>query len=270
MVFAAGAAAAVPIVATAAWHRESHRIREQVARHAIADDEPVTADRIAAAPAIVRQFLARSVRDGQPAVTTARITQRGEFQLNGRWCTMKARQLFSATPPGFIWDARIYAAPLMPVYVRDSYVLGRASMRASMLGIYSLVNQAGAPALNSGALLRYLGEAAWFPTRLLPGAGLSWEGIDDRAARATLTDADTTVSLEFRFDEDGHLIELYSPDRFREVNGEYVPTPWRVRALGQQVVDGVPLMTPSVAEWVLPSGPLPYWRGRITRIRYSR
>jgi hypothetical protein len=117
--------------------------------------------------------------------------------------------------------------------------------------------------------MRYLGEAAWLPTRLLPGDGLSWATVDDNTAEATLSDGTTTVSLQFRFDEEGNLVELFSPDRFREVNGAYVPTPWRVRALGQDVVGGMRMMTPSVAEWLLPEGPLPYWRGRITQVTYE-
>jgi hypothetical protein len=228
-----------------------------------------TFDRLVDVPEPVRLFLSRTLREGQPLIAAARLSQSGEFQLNGKWRRMRARQRFSAVPPGFIWDARIYAAPLLPVFVRDSYIAGRASMTASMLAMFPLVAQSGDPALDSGALMRYLGEAAWLPTRLLPGHGLSWEAIDGQAARATLVDGDTSVSLEFRFDEHGDLVELYSPDRFREVDGRYVPTPWRVRGLGYEVVDGVRLMNPSVAEWLLDSGPLPYWRGRITRVEYG-
>jgi hypothetical protein len=142
-------------------------------------------------------------------------------------------------------------------------------MRARILGVYPLVDQSGSPELAAGALMRYLGEAAWFPTRLLPGDDLTWSEIDAHAARATLSDSGTTVSLEFRFDDNGDIRELFAPERFREVDGAYVPTPWRVRALGHTVVDGVRLMSPSVVEWLLPSGPLPYWRGRITHIRYT-
>ena len=92
--------------------------------------------------------------------------------------------------------------------------------------------------------------------------------MDDERAEATLTDGSTTVSLQFRFDDKGDLIELYSPGRFREVNGAYVSTPWRVRALGQEVFGGMRMMSPAVvsgaSRW-----PLPYWRGRIREITYE-
>jgi hypothetical protein len=263
---AGGVAATVPIAARMAWQRDSRRLERELLRHENGSPGLVTNEQLGDLPPPVRTFLSRTLREGQHLIRTARTTQSGEFQLNGAWRRMRAHQLFSAVPAGFVWDARIYASPLLPVFVRDSYVAGRAAMKARLLAVYPVVSQSGDPKLNAGALLRYLGEAAWLPTRMLPGHGLSWAAIDARAARATLVDGDISVSLEFRFADNGDLVELYAPDRFREVDGEYVPTPWRVRSLGYAVVDGVRLMSPSVAEWLLPEGPMPYWRGRILRL----
>jgi hypothetical protein len=265
----AGILTAVPVVGYTLWRRRSSEIERAILSGATPADGVVTPDRLADVPEPVARFFKHTFSENQRIIRAARIRQTGEFLLNGSWRPMRADQLFSATPPGFLWDARISVAPFMPVYVRDAYVDGRAVMRADLLALYPFVDQAGAPELNAGALLRYLGEAAWFPTRLLPGNGLSWRGIDENSAEATLTDGPTTVSLQFRVDLHGALIELYSPTRFREVRGAYVPTPWRVRALGEEVVGGVRMMNPSVVEWILPEGPLPYWRGRITQATYT-
>ena len=62
---------------------------------------------------------------------------------------------------------------------------------------------------------------------------------------------------------------MSSSARFREVNGRFVQTPWRVRALGYEVVNGVRVMSPAEAEWTLPEGPQPYWRARLTHVAYS-
>ena len=267
--FAAGVVAAVPIVGNALWRRTSAEMERAIGSHNHGDPGTLTADQLANVPAPVARFFRRTLCDGQRIIRSARLRQTGEFFLNGAWRPMRARQVFSASPPAFVWDARISAAPFMPAYVRDSYMGQRATMRADMLALYPLVNQCGAPELNAAALLRYLGEAAWFPTRLVAGDGLTWKPMDDERAEATLTDGSTTVSLQFRFDDQGDLIELYSPGRFREVNGAYVSTPWRVRALGQEVFGGMRMMSPAVVEWVLPDGPLPYWRGRIREITYE-
>jgi len=141
-------------------------------------------------------------------------------------------------------------------------LLGAAIERVRILGATAIVIDAVEPGPDGR-------PAAWFPTRLVPGDGLTWKPVDDERAEATLTDGPTTVSLEFRFDDHGDLVELYSPGRFRDVNGTSVPTPWRVRALGQEVVGGVRMMTPAVVEWVLPDGPMQYWRGKIRDVKYT-
>lgn len=220
-------------------------------------------------PEPVERFFLHTMPPGQKWIKTAKIHQAGEFLLNGTWRPFTAQQFFTATPPAFMWDARISIAPLMSVYVRDAYIAGGASMRARVMGIYPVVDQANTPELESGALMRYLAEAAWLPTRLKPGSGVSWTPIDDRHAEATLTDDGTTVSLRFTFDAAGAITEIYSPERYREVNGSYVKTPWRVRALGQDSKDGIRVMSPAEVEWVLPEGPQPYWRGRLTAIEYG-
>jgi uncharacterized protein DUF6544 len=267
--FTAGVLTAVPLAGCARWRRRSAQIERAILSGVASADGGVTPDRLADVPEPVARFFRHALSESQRIIRSVRIRQAGEFYLNGSWRPMRATQIFSATRPGFLWDARISAAPFMPVYVRDAYVNGHAVMRADLLALYPFVDQEGAPELNAGALLRYLAEAAWFPTRLLPGNGLSWRGIDENAAEATLTDGTATVSLQFRVNPHGTLIELYSPARFREVHGVYVPTPWRVRALGEETVGGMRVMNPSVVEWVLPEGPLPYWRGRITHADYT-
>jgi hypothetical protein len=50
--------------------------------------------------------------------------------------------------------------------------------------------------------------------------------VDDTSARASLVDAATTVSLEFRFDAEGLIDTVHAAARYRTVNGELVATPW--------------------------------------------
>lgn len=256
----------VVVGANAVWSGASNTLERELARLAVPPHDVQIAPEV---PPPVARFLARSMPPGQKHIKSAAMQQTGEFFLNGSWRPLEAHQFFTTSPPAFIWDARITLAPMVSVYVRDAYVAGRASMRARIMALYPVVNQSNRAELNSGALMRYLGESAWLPTRLVPGDGLSWQGIDEHQAVATLTDGETSASLRFTFDEAGAITEVYAAGRFREVNGQYVKTPWRVRALGQDVKGGVRLMSPAEAEWLLPEGPQPYWRGRITSVEYG-
>jgi hypothetical protein len=84
-----------------------------------------------------------------------------------------------------------------------------------------------------------------------------------------VTDHRTTVSLEFRFNDDGDVTEIFAPDRYAEDNGRYVPKPWIVRCSEYATHAGMRIPMRCEVAWVEATGPEPYWRGRITDARYS-
>jgi len=109
-----------------------------------------------------------------------------------------------------------------------------------------------------------LAESVWLPTALLPGGGVTWEPIDDNAARATLADSGISVSLDFRFNEKGEIVSVYTPARYRDVDGK--PTPWEGHFRGYERMDGVMVPREGEVAWILPEGRLSYWRERIVRV----
>jgi len=230
---------------------------------------PRVADDVSRLPAPVARYLDRSLRGNVGRIVSVDLAQTGEILLGRQWFPFQATQRFTTRPPGFIWDARVRLFRLVYATVRDSYQEGSASMKARALGIVPLVNQSGRPELDSGALHRYLGEAVWFPTALRPGPSLTWTALDGRRSRASLRDGHTEVSLEFRFSEAGDVEEVFAPDRFAEVHGRYKPRPWLVRCRDHRDVGNIRIPTWCEVEWQLPEGPLPYWRGRVTDIRYA-
>ena len=80
--------------------------------------------------------------------------------------------------------------------------------------------------MNLGALHRFLAEAVWYPTALLPSLKLRWRAIDDRTANATLTDDGSAVSLDFRFSPSGEVASIYTPARWGTFDGGYKQVPW--------------------------------------------
>ena len=109
----------------------------------------------------------------------------------------------------------------------------------------------------------------FLPTALLPSAGVTWSPIDDSTARATLTDGATTVSADFHFGPRGEVVRT-TMTRFRDVDGVGVPTLFAATTGGEyRRVSGMMMPTGGEAAWVLPDGPLSYWRGRIADVRYE-
>lgn len=74
---------------------------------------------------------------------------------------------------------------------------------------------------------------------------------DENRALATLTESGTTVSLEFRFSTNGEVIEVHSSSRFREIDGEFVPTPWLGKFWNYQEQNGMLVAMNGEVEWQL-------------------
>lgn len=269
-----GLSVAASIIGSRKWEDESSRVVARLrAREAPAGARYSEAKDLEGLPAPVVRYFRHALRDGQRMIASARVQWEGEFNMGtpGRdnWRPFTAVQEFVPGAPGFVWNARIQMWPLVPICVRDSFLDGRGSMRAAALGLVSVVNAEGTPTLASAALQRYLGEAAWLPTALLPRHGVTWTAIDDERARASITADGTTVSLEFRFDSEGRNTSVFAAERsYDDGKGPPVPRPWEARNLEFGEHSGVRVATDSVAEWHLPSGAFAYWKGRPTRVEY--
>ncbi len=223
-------------------------------------------------PAPVRRYFHAALRPGQFLVESARLATEGEFLMDAekhRWARFTADQFFVARPAGFDWDARIRMAPFLNVFVRDAYRAGAGLLRAEALGLVTVASQEPSPDLALGELLRWLAEACWCPTALLPSQGVRWEAIDEDRARATLTDRGTTASLEFRFSRVGLVTSVFTPGRPRTVGAANVPTPWEGTWTAWSARNGMHVPSAGEAAWLLPEGRLPYWRGRVKSIVYS-
>jgi len=266
--FLAGTGLAVNLTARELWHYRIDRLID-----ALDAQQPVMSHTTddGSLPTPVARYLAAAVAADRAAVGAADVETEGEFLMtppNG-WKPFHARQHFGVTPPGFVWDARIAMAPFMTVFVRDAYVGGRGEMVARVLGLYAVVDAPNSAALAEGQLMRFLAEMIWIPSALRPGRGITWTSIDDQHAAAHLSDRGQTVTLQFTFNANADIVEVFSPARMRAIDGGYQPAPWAVRCWDHQNRLGFRIPTACEAEWRLPEGPRPYWRGRVTNIRFD-
>jgi len=265
--------AAVAAVAARRWERATTRVLARL-RAAERRDTEGSAVRFAleqldGLPAPVARYLAFALAPGQRRVRRARIRWAGEFAIRpGAWRPFTALQHYTVRPPGFVWDADIRTMPLLPTRVRDGYVRGTGTMLGAVGGVVPVVDQRDTPQLTAGALMRWLGEAVWLPTALLPGDGVSWTPVSDRSARASLTDGTTTVSMDFHFGAGGEILRV-SALRHRDVDGTPVLTPWAARLAEYVRVGGMMIPGFGEVEWVTPEGRWPYWRGRPVTVQYD-
>jgi hypothetical protein len=224
-------------------------------------------------PVPVARYLRAVLPDGQPMPRHVRIDWAGEFNVgrpgNDRWVPFTARQDFVPAAPGFVWDARMRMSSIA-VHVRDGFVDGEGSMLGKLLGLVTVVDRRGGEAMALAALQRFLGEAIWLPAALLPAAGVQWQAIDERRAQATLVAGTTQATLEFRFGADGMVDSVHAASRTYD-DGRNPPSqhPWQARVLRYGLLDAATVPLEAVVEWLLPTGPYAYWRGRPLRIAFD-
>lgn len=266
----AGGAAAVATVGNRNWKRATSRAVERLDAVASPGQSDV-ARPSRRLPVPVARYFDFALTKGQAKVRSVRIEHMGRFRagkLQAGWRPFRSVQHFTAVPPGFVWDASIRMAPLLRVRVRDSYVGGHGAMLGKVAGVVPVVNQQGTAELGAGALNRWLAEAVWFPTALLPRPGLAWDAVDDSTARATFVDSGNTVAMECRFGGDGRMVRIRA-ERYRDVDGVGVLTPWEVEFGDYAEFDGMRIPVEAEVAWLLPEGRLSYWRGRIAKAEYQ-
>ena len=134
-------------------------------------------------PEPVSRYFTRVLQQEQPIIQLVRFTQVGTLRTDikgERWLKFEASQLVVPPVIGFLWDARVAIAPLLHVRVRDALIAGLGSGQVSFLSAFTVAAAGGRLEMNSGALHRYLAEAVWYPTALLPSANLRWSAIGRR------------------------------------------------------------------------------------------
>ena len=223
---------------------------------------------VADLPPPVRRYFETVLQTGQQPITRVTLTQEGEFRFGGgddEWHPFTASQLYSVSPPRYVWDATIGIAPLVTARVLDAYVDGEGLLRANLFGGVPVASAGPTPEMNEAELQRYLSETPWFPTALLPSAGVRWEGIDDRTARATIEDGDVSATGVFHFDEDGHISQLTAERYRQDVDGT---APWVGDYRAYEERAGIRIPTEAEVSWKTTDGTVPYWRGTITQLDY--
>jgi len=223
-------------------------------------------------PAPVQRYFRTVLTDGQPVVTRAHVQHEGTFNMSEtgeQWKPFTSEQWVTTHRPGFVWNGRVAVLPGVPARVHDAYVAGEGILNVALLGLVSVADFRGKGELADGELMRYLAEASWYPTALLPGQGTTWEAVDERSAIATLTDGYTDITMQFAFDDQGLIETVRAEARGRTVGDEIVPTPWQGRFWNYEQRDGMLVPIDAEVAWLLPEGEKAYWRGHITHLDYD-
>lgn len=266
MLVAATLAASVWLAAV--WQQRSLAalIKLVEARAKSRQPENANARNIDNLPPPVARYLNHVLPPESRNIRLVRYEQVGTLRVDPtseRWMNFSASQVIAPTASAFVWDARVGVMPLIHVRVRDSFVNGVGSGQVALLSAIPIGSASGNMEMNSGSLHRFLAEAVWYPTALLPSASLRWDAIDDSRACATLTQGAVTVSLEFRFNSANEVSSIYTPGRWGSFDGGYKQVPWEGRFGDYAKNGGVRVPTRGEVGWYFGGEWLAVWRGYV-------
>jgi len=223
-------------------------------------------------PEPVQGYFRAVLTEGQSIVSALTIDMAGTFNPSAageQWKTFTARQRVVTRRPGFLWDAEMSMLPGVRVRVVDSYIAGAGLLRAAIMGLFTVADVHGADEIARGEFMRFLAEAAWYPTALLPSQDVRWEAVDERSAKATIVDGPLTLTLLFRFNDTGLIDSFRAEARGAMVGKEMVMTPWEGCWTDYRVHDGMTIPFTGEVAWVLPEGRKPYFRGTVRSLTYE-
>lgn len=256
------------------WRTESDALLGQLAgTEASTPGGQVDFAELEGLPAPVQRYLRRVLEDGAPLIASAQFTHDGTFNAKEggeAWKPFTSEQRVVLRPRGFVWNAAIRMAPGLRARVHDAYVGGEGILRASVAGVVDVMHLRDRGELARGELMRFLAESPWYPTALLPSQGVRWEAVDDRTARATITDGSHSITLTFGFGEDDLIATVSAPNRGRMIGERTVPMAWGGHFWDYQRRAGALIPAQGEVAWYPPEGgALPYWRGRLVQAAYT-
>jgi hypothetical protein len=218
-------------------------------------------------PEPVRKYLLKSGVIGKEKVKTVRLNQRAEIRLkpDARWFKHTTAQYFNAESPAYIWYANMPIVLGFSMKVRDKLFMGRGEMLGKLLSVFSIVH-ANREKIDQGALARFVGEMAWFPSAFLYDY-CKWEQIDDYSAKLNVSINGVDVKGIFTFDENYYLKTFQCP---RWMDSEDKEMKTYINYFEKFAYrNGIQVPVRGQAVWKLDDGEFVYWEGEITEIEYN-
>ncbi|WP_242337238.1 MULTISPECIES: DUF6544 family protein [Anaeromyxobacter] len=271
MGIAALAAGGLGLVVAVQGKRFNRRIAREA--HALWTQESSGPERrtaLEALPPPVRRYAEASGAASHAPVRAARLRHGGTFRprFDRPWLAIRGVQYFASDPPGFVWWGRVRTGAGLWIDARDRSLAGEGGMRIMLASCWKLADVRGRE-VGEASLQRLLAEMVWFPTAFLDARHVRWAPIDDTRARAILRVRGLEVAVDFHFDANG-VPSRITAERYRDVDGEPVLTPWTGECSGYRVIDGMRVPFRLEASWHVRGRTEPYARFSVDELELDR
>ena len=220
-------------------------------------------------PVPIKNWLSKSGVIGRKPILGAYVKQEISLKMKTdqkEWIKGTAKQIFTTSPPSFIWTVNLKMKPFLKIAGRDRFINGQGSMLIKLLSLIPIVNVKNNPKINEAALQRYLSEMVLFPTAMLSD-NISWSPIDDYSADAAIDVNGTIGKGTFYFDTEYRFVR-FEAMRFKDVDESVERVPWIVSALDHKEIKGIIVPTEFKVEWEIDGKKWEWLQMQISDIQY--
>jgi hypothetical protein len=221
--------------------------------------DPVTEADLAGLPSAAVRYVEAMGVFGQPRTWSlqAHFTGRFRRRADGPWMRSDAWQYNTGAEVARLYRMRLLVGGVVPMWGWDTYRAGTGRMLGKALGLVTVADGSG-PEFDCGELVTWLDDAVLLAPAMLLHPRVRWEDRGEDRFAVSVTDGGRTVSAVVALDGLGRPADLWTEDRWADLPGGPVRTPWSTPVRGWAVADGRPRLVAAAAVWHLPDGDLTY------------
>lgn len=235
----------------------------------LTNQDTLSAEEIIHLPPAVQSWLLQSGAVNSPKAIGVRLSQSGSLKTkpDSKWLHFQANQYFNVRVPAFLWVTEVALFPGVILSGRDRLEEDTGEMLIKFASLIPVVNEKDNSPINTGAMVRFLGEICWFPSAAV-NEYINWEEIDSLSAKATFTGKSQSVSGIFHFTEAG---EISSFEALRYFGGgmDAQRHLWKIEVLGYKTFEGIKVPALCRVIWKLPEGDFEWLQLEITHLKYQ-
>lgn len=151
----------------------------------------------------------------------------------------------------------------------DYYRSGTGGMKGVVAKLFTLFDETGSK-MDQACLVTFLAESLFVPSALLQDY-ITFEEIEDRKVRASISYGGQTAAGIFTFNEQYEMISFTTNDRAASgTDGTFAYVPWSALCSGYEPGEnGILYPTKFQAVWNYPDGDFTYFDGVIDSVSYG-
>ncbi len=220
-------------------------------------------------PPIIQKWLKKSGAIDHEVIYNVRLEQEGKMRTTpkGKWMSFSAVQFFNVQEPGFVWKTRVAAYPGVFLYGRDKLQHAKGEMLIKLLALINVVNEKDNIQVDTGSLLRFLGEICWFPSAALQPY-IQWENISSTSAKAFLKQKETTVEGVFHFSPQGKLLS-FEAIRYYGAGKKSQKEKWLIEIEDHKDFNGILVPSKCKVTWKLKEDDFHWLSLEVTSLKYN-